>query len=106
MSNENLIELTNIDEWNKLYESDKKIVVDYSATWCGPCKLLLPVLKLLSEKYPDITFIKIDVDEFEEHCMDWEISCMPTIHFIHKKEKKLTIEGLDIENLVTSIEKF
>ena len=106
MNSKNLIILENIDQWNDLYKSDKKIIIDYSATWCGPCKLLLPVLKLLSDKFPDITFVKIDVDDFEELCMENEISCMPTIHFMHNKEIKHIVEGLDLEKIVNLTENF
>lgn len=40
-----------------------KLVIDFTATWCGPCKTMDPVIKEFAAKYTDVEFIKIDVDE-------------------------------------------
>ena len=106
MSLDNLIILENDNQWDELYNSEKKLVIDFTASWCGPCKILSPVINLLSEKFNNITFVKIDVDEFEELVSNRNISCMPTIHFIHNKETINTIEGLDMNNIIKSIENF
>lgn len=42
-----------------------KIVIDFTASWCGPCKLILPAINEFAEKYTDVDFIKIDVDELD-----------------------------------------
>ena len=106
MSLDNLIVLENDEQWDKLYNSDKKLVLDFTATWCGPCKLLSPVIKLLCEKFPNLTFVQIDVDEFEELVANREISCMPTIQFVHNKEIKNTVQGLDVDTIVNLVNKF
>ncbi|KAI4314234.1 hypothetical protein L6164_027165 [Bauhinia variegata] len=46
-------------------ETDKLMVIDFYATWCGPCKDMAPIFKDFAEKYTDVEFIKIDVDKLK-----------------------------------------
>ena len=58
--------------------ADKLIVVDFFATWCGPCIMIAPAYEAMSKKYTDVVFYKVDVDknrEAMEHC---GVGCMPT----------------------------
>ncbi|KAG2376756.1 Thioredoxin protein [Vigna angularis] len=54
-------------KWNAHFhaskETNKLLVIDFTATWCGPCKTMDPVIKEFAAKYTDVEFIKIDVDE-------------------------------------------
>ncbi len=54
-------------------------LVDFFANWCGPCKMLAPVLEELDGEYPDVTFVKVDVDEEEELAARFGIMSIPTI---------------------------
>jgi thioredoxin 1 len=65
----------------------KQIVVDFTATWCGPCRIMSPIFIELSKKYPGLIFLKVDVDEVPDVTSAWEIRAMPTFLFI--KEGKL-----------------
>ena len=100
MSNTNYIEIDSEDTWLEYYNSDKCLVIDFTASWCGPCKMVAPVFKLLSEKFPEIYFLKIDVDECEEIAMERSIKCMPTFQFVKGKNLLGTIEGVNMERLV------
>lgn len=100
MSNTNYIEIDSEDTWLEYYNSDKCLVIDFTASWCGPCKMVAPVFKLLSEKFPEIYFLKIDVDECEEIAMERSIKCMPTFQFVKEKNLLGTIEGVNMERLV------
>ncbi|KAJ6681117.1 THIOREDOXIN [Salix koriyanagi] len=57
------------ESWNqqleKGKESNKLIVVDFTASWCGPCKLIFPAVEELAWKLPNVTFLKVDVDELQ-----------------------------------------
>lgn len=54
-------------------------LVDFYATWCGPCKMLAPQLEQLAEKRQDINIIKIDVDQHEELAAEFNIRVVPTL---------------------------
>eukprot|EP00794_Sanderia_malayensis_P008122 gene8122-8992_t len=60
---------------------DKLIVIDFFATWCGPCKIISPKFEGLTQKYPNVIFAKVDVDENGETSEFCQISAMPTFLF-------------------------
>lgn len=65
------------------YEGDKPAIVDFFATWCGPCKALGPVLEELAAEYADKLYIyKVDVDQEPELSGAFEIRSVPTLLFI------------------------
>lgn len=69
------------EEWN--YLGDKPAIIDFYATWCGPCKAVAPVLEELAEKYEDeIVIYKVDVDKERELAQAFGVSAMPTFLFI------------------------
>ena len=81
------LENENFDELIK-----DKVVVDFFATWCGPCKMLGPVFEELSTEINDIKFIKVDIDEHEDLCRKYKVMSVPTlIVFDNGKEIKRNI---------------
>ena len=54
-------------------------LVDFWAKWCGPCKMLTPVLEVLEKELEDVKFVKVDVDENEELADKYQISTIPTL---------------------------
>ena len=64
----------------QLQSEGKKILIQYTASWCGePCELLTSRLNNLSNKYSDITFVKVNVDENQDAVMELGINTVPTI---------------------------
>ena len=81
-----------------------KAIVDFYATWCGPCKMLSPVFESVSEEIKDIKFIKVDVDKFEELCRNYKVMSVPTlILFENGKEVKRKIGFIPKEQLIKFI---
>ena len=92
-----IIHLKN-EDFNELIK--EKVLVDFYATWCGPCKMITPELEKAES---DIKVIKVDVDEFEELARKYGVMSIPTlILFDKEKEIKRNIGFMDKER----IEKF
>lgn len=87
--------------------SNTPIILDFFATWCGPCVALTPKLEELSTKYNDIQIYKIDVDndDCNDICTLYNISCMPTLIFIKDKVScdEYKVEGADIVKIEENI---
>ncbi len=91
-----IIHLTNQDDFKELLKADK-ILVDFFATWCGPCKMLGPVLEKTES---DVKVVKVDTDEFEELARDYGVMSIPTLVLIEKgKEVKRNIGFIDKKSL-------
>ena len=64
---------------SEVLKSDKPVIVDFWATWCGPCAMLAPTIKEIAEENPDIKVCKADVDENMELAQQFKISVVPTL---------------------------
>uniref|UniRef100_A0A914ZN27 Thioredoxin n=1 Tax=Parascaris univalens TaxID=6257 RepID=A0A914ZN27_PARUN len=96
------------EEFESLLSSsdDRLIVIDFYATWCGPCKIMGPKFEKMSDEYKEALFIKIDVDEEEEISDSYEVKVMPTIVLIRNREKLEAIEGNTPDEVRKAIEKY
>ena len=72
-----LLEVCEHDFDNVVLESPIPVIVDFWAPWCRPCKMMEPVLKELSEKHPEILFVKVNVEDQPQLAEDFEISSIP-----------------------------
>jgi thioredoxin 1 len=73
----------------QLQSEGKKILVDYWAEWCGPCKALIPRLELIEPQYPNVEFVKVNVDENMDSALDLGIRSVPTV-IIYDGEKLIS----------------
>jgi thioredoxin len=104
-----MIHLTSDTQFNDLIKNNNIVVLDFFATWCGPCKVLTPQLESLSKKYPNVVFLKVDVDEFEDIASQHQISAMPTIMFYkngHLLKDDTVIGGGQINQIEQVIQKY
>ena len=74
-------------------KSDKPVFVDFYATWCGPCKMMSPILEQLSEEKQDVVFAKIDVDDAERLAVLYGISSIPCMILFKNGEEADRVVG-------------
>lgn len=82
-------------------------IIDFYATWCIPCKKLDPYLEKFKEDYPNLTFIKVDIDKEKELTDKFDINAVPTI-IIHNDNNEILakIEGFNPNKLEEEIIKY
>lgn len=82
-------------EFETLLGSEDFLVVDFSATWCGPCRVVAPLMEQLSEEYKEsIKVIKIDVDRDKPLAKRYEVKTIPAVLFFKNGELVETIKGV------------
>lgn len=96
----------NPDKW--VYEGDKPAIVDFYATWCGPCKAIAPILEELAKEYAGkIVIYKIDTDKERDLAAAFGISSIPTLLFIPSYGDPQIAQGaLPKESLKRAIDDF
>lgn len=78
-----------------LINGEKPVLVDFTATWCGPCKAFAPVLQeFKDEMKEDVRIVKIDIDKNQEFAGQMGIRGVPTVHLYQKGELKWSASGV------------
>ena len=77
----------------EVLESDRPVVVDFNATWCGPCRVMTPILEELAEEREDLRFVKLDVDSNQTTVARYGVMSMPTFMVFDGGEPVLTLVG-------------
>lgn len=73
------INITTSEEFKKeVLNSSKPTLVDFHAEWCGPCKIMTPILEEISSETPGVVVVKVDVDMGQEIASEYNISSIPT----------------------------
>lgn len=82
--------------------NNKKVVVDFFANWCGPCKMLSPILeKISADKSMDgIVFLKVNVDENQQLAAKYNVSALPTVITFTNGEEDKRMVGYKPEDVV------
>ena len=76
----------NKDNFDSVKNSDKKVLIDFYADWCGPCRMVSPIVDEIAEERADILVGKINVDESPELAMQFGIVSIPTLIVMEKGE--------------------
>eukprot|EP01068_Selenidium_serpulae_P016305 Selendium_serpulae@DN6285_c1_g1_i10.p1 len=89
-------QISKLEEFTKtISEAGKLVVVDFTATWCPPCKRIGPVFAALESEHPDVLFLKVDVDEGEEIAQSQQVSSMPTFKYFKEGKEVDHFSGAD-----------
>ncbi|XP_042476531.1 thioredoxin H4-1-like isoform X1 [Macadamia integrifolia] len=99
--------ITTKEKWDeKISEANndsKFVVVNFSASWCGPCRLIAPFYSELSEKYPSLMFLTVDVDELTEFSSSWDIRATPTFFVLKDGQQVDKLVGANKPELLKKI---
>ena len=96
-----VLEINDQNFENEVIKSERPVVVDFWAPWCGPCRMLAPVTEKLADSYTGkVKFCKINVDENPETSMKYGVRSIPTLIFFKGGEKKESSVGAVPENLL------
>ena len=103
-----IISISSEEEFKNLVSSsgDKLVLIDFYATWCGPCKVIAPKLEEFAQTYSEKLIIaKVDVDQLEDLAMEQKVSAMPTFHLFKNGENVGVLTGANKEKLEELIKK-
>lgn len=79
--------LSDKNEVLSLISNSPRLLLDFHATWCGPCKMLTPLVEQLAEEHPEIEVIAVDVDKSPELAALYEVFSVPTLVYFENGEK-------------------
>jgi len=94
-------EIKDLKEFHDLINGDKPTLIDFHAVWCGPCKVISPIVSKLAEKHTGVNFAKVDVDDVSDVAAEVGIKAMPTFLLFHKGEKIGEVIGANPGALAT-----
>lgn len=89
-----------MNNFQQLIAGEKPVLVDFFATWCGPCKMMHPILEEVKTKVGDsATIIKIDVEQAEELAMQHRVQAVPTLMIF--KNGEVVWRGAGVQDAAT-----
>ncbi|KAH3900754.1 related to thioredoxin [Saccharomycodes ludwigii] len=103
----NIKKLNTLKEFQDSIKDPNKVsLIDFYATWCGPCKAISPVLEKYSAEFENVNFFKVDVDESPEVAGYCGITAMPTFIFCKDGKGIAQIVGANVRELKDNLEHF
>lgn len=101
-----VIKLTNEDFEKTVLNSDKPVLIDFFATWCGPCQMVSPLVDEIADERDDIMVCKVDVDEARELATKFNVMSIPTLIVMKNGEITATQVGaLSKEGILELLDK-
>lgn len=102
-----VVSFHSVNRWqlhfNSCKDSNKLLVVDFTASWCGPCKFMEPAVHAMAAKFTDVEFAKIDVDELQDVSQEFNVDAMPTFVFLKQGKEVDRVVGARKDELEKKI---
>lgn len=100
------MEKLNNKDFDEKIKGDKLTLVDFSASWCGPCKMFKPIIEQLEENMKDVNFFNADIDDCDEIAKRYRIFSVPTLILFKNGEKvDLSVGLLSYDDLEMFVKK-
>ena len=90
----------NAEEYSELMNSEDAVVIDFHATWCGPCKVLSPILEELEDEVNGVKFVKLDVDQHPDIAGPNGVMGVPTVVMLKSGEVKERFVGVQPKEII------
>ncbi|KAK4603947.1 hypothetical protein RGQ29_012456 [Quercus rubra] len=91
--------------FNNSKDSSQLMVIDFAASWCGPCKFMEPAIHAMASKFTEVEFAKIDVDELPDVAQEFQVQAMPTFVLVKNGKEVDRVVGAKKDELEKKIEK-
>ncbi|KAF8088260.1 hypothetical protein N665_0547s0010 [Sinapis alba] len=105
-----IVEMKNESQWksqfNALKDTNKLLVIEFTAKWCGPCKFLEPRLEDLAAKYTNVEFVKIDVDVIMSVWKEYNLYTFPAVVFMKRGHEVDRVVGLKLDEIEGKLHKY
>ncbi len=89
----NLSEVTDANFQAEVIESEQPVLVDFWAPWCGPCRVVAPVLEEIASERPDLRIVKLNVDENQQTAASFQVLSIPTLILFKGGQAVKTVVG-------------
>ena len=95
-----MVKEINAEEYSEIVNSSNAVVIDFHATWCGPCKVLSPILEELDDEIEGVEFVKLDVDQHPQIAGQNQVMGVPTVVILKDGEVKDRFVGVQPKEVI------
>ena len=95
-----MVKEINAEEYAEIINSQTPVVIDFHATWCGPCKVLSPILEELNDEIEGVEFVKLDVDQHPQIAGQNQVMGVPTVVILKDGEVKERFVGVQPKEVI------
>ena len=95
-----MVKEINAEEYSEIVNSSNPVVIDFHATWCGPCKVLSPILEELDDEIEGVEFVKLDVDQHPQIAGQNQVMGVPTVVILKDGEVKDRFVGVQPKEVI------